>query len=266
MAEVSNSIKSVINPRRVKFFVTPHFPVNLEGGTLYNLSTDEIVINHYYTKSREEFLKRTQRGDAIYNDNSFDMKKFEERNLNDVFDDGILKYHAARRKALKIDDNAGLVKFFAQSTQVDYVRLTNALIQNLYPMVFKDLPQDFFKNKMETFLVCRELADFLQTNSITEKAGKFFEELALEAIYQTMLTDMTIIDANILLNELPKLTVLDYPVVRKIYASSIVVANNLKNVYAEQASYVGNFELGNQSRTFERLANMLEVLNPFKDD
>ena len=72
--------------------------------------------------------------------------------------------------------------------------------------------------------------------------------------------------ANMLLNELPKLTVLDYPVVRKIYASSIVVANNLKNVYAEQASYVGNFELGNQSRTFERLANMLEVLNPFKDD
>ena len=133
-------------------------------------------------------------------------------------------------------------------------------------MIIRDLSQDFFKNKMETFLVCRELAAFLQSNSITEKAGKFFEELALEAIYKTMLTDMVIIDANMLLNELPKLTVLDYPVVRKIYASSIVVANNLKNVYADQTTLFGNFQLGHQVRNFERLANMLEVLNPFKDD
>ena len=265
-AEAQGTIKSVVNPRRVKFFYTPHFSVTLEGNLAYGLEVDLVAINHYYTKSFEEFVKRRTTSPTYKNYQAVSRNVFEQYDFNDVFDDGILKYREARQNALQTGGGGSLIEKLSPSKQIDFLRLFNALLQNLYPILLKDSPQDFFRHNMETFLVCRELAVFLQNNSITEDAGKFFEELALNAIYKTMITDMTIIDATMLLNELPKLTTRNYPVVKEIYNASIVIATNLKNFYADQSSELGKFQLGIQARTFERLANMLETFNPFKHD
>ena len=63
-------------------------------------TADKIVINHYHCKSREEYERKVQRGNADYPDNRYNMKNFSHDNYNDEFDDGILKYREARRSAL----------------------------------------------------------------------------------------------------------------------------------------------------------------------
>lgn len=68
-------LKSIVNPRRIDYFADPHnahyfggFKVVNANGTQilnsasYPIDTDKIVINHFYTKSLEEFATKTVRG------------------------------------------------------------------------------------------------------------------------------------------------------------------------------------------------------------
>lgn len=63
---------------------------------------DKIIINHYYTKSREEYLKTISRGDGYHLDVQRAESSFDAVNKdhNDVFDDAIVKYRDARRDLL----------------------------------------------------------------------------------------------------------------------------------------------------------------------
>lgn len=97
-------IKTVCNPRMVKEYVSPHFPLYKLGAWSVNENGkrlrawfplgqcyDKIKINHYFCKSREEALLKWNRGLADRNQ-KYDWKKFEEHDLNDVYDDGMLDY------------------------------------------------------------------------------------------------------------------------------------------------------------------------------
>lgn len=82
-------IKSIVNPRMIKSITNPHFAIyKKKGGTAVNEnfmpiegaiieydSTDKIRINHYYSKSKEEYLAKIQRGNA---DNPKPKVYFEE--------------------------------------------------------------------------------------------------------------------------------------------------------------------------------------------
>ncbi|WP_423789892.1 glycosyltransferase family 2 protein [Liquorilactobacillus nagelii] len=98
-------IKTICNPRKVVGFVNPHYPIylprykavnenynNVVGAFSREISTNLIRINHYFTKSKEEFLKKRSRGMA---DNlSFrQMKDFEKHDKNDIFDESLRKYN-----------------------------------------------------------------------------------------------------------------------------------------------------------------------------
>lgn len=103
-------IKTICNPRLVIDYISPHYPFYKRGaysikeayGTrLYGWGANNIIyknlrINHYYTKSEEEYIAKRARGlgdrIGIYDDNHFN-----KYNKNDIKDD-IMSYYIDKLK------------------------------------------------------------------------------------------------------------------------------------------------------------------------
>lgn len=97
-------VKTIVNPRLVKQYISPHFPLYMLGAwsvdskhnrqrLWYNHDVDFSVIrcNHYFCKSKEEFIAKRSRGMADRQE-KYDMSKFNEYDLNDVEDAIMLPY------------------------------------------------------------------------------------------------------------------------------------------------------------------------------
>ncbi len=208
-------IKSIVNPRATNYFYNPHFAVGFVGfrtvnensnavEEFYNLpiTADKIVVNHYYTKSREEFLSKFNRGRSdVFA--GYSLEWFDNYNRNEVFDDGILKYRAARAENFSLESDADKIR-----------RVENVLVDILTQCSPFDAPADFFTGKLETFLTCRKLAEVFGTRI----GNKSAEEYALVWIYQTLNTDviLTYADLQLLLSELPALLSRPFPVAKKV--------------------------------------------------
>ena len=117
---VNKHIKTISNPRMVNFFPNPHYAIYFDGKFSVNengkpfagpfndeLTADKICVNHYYTKSKEEYEKKIEAGmNAGWNR---DMNLFQSHDKNDILfksldrnevsDDSIVKYQKARRDA-----------------------------------------------------------------------------------------------------------------------------------------------------------------------
>ncbi|AVH74996.1 glycosyltransferase family 92 protein [Weissella koreensis] len=117
--------KPILNPRLVMNVVTPHW-ANVIGKTIdengkriwgypYHTkiyavpaSKNKIRINHYYSKSLEEFIKKSERGYADYDGSDRmvrDMDAFHEHDQNYVTDTVINKYSDILRKELGVTKN-----------------------------------------------------------------------------------------------------------------------------------------------------------------
>lgn len=96
-------IKSIVNPRLVADFRNPHFAIYKKGYNAYNLlgevvegpfnenrSNMEIRINHYFTKSEEEFMAKRNKGLADQ-PGQRDIEEFKEFDRNEVLDDSLAK-------------------------------------------------------------------------------------------------------------------------------------------------------------------------------
>lgn len=101
---VNRHIKTVCNPRKVAGVLNPHYveykkgyhAVNTLGeymeGAMTNFSSSmPMRINHYFTKSKEEFLQKRSRGMADQN-KIRNIKDFDVHDRNDIFDDGMVKF------------------------------------------------------------------------------------------------------------------------------------------------------------------------------
>ena len=111
-------VKTVANPRTVKSINIPHFAfyfenffaVNENGNPFQGAFNEpptgaKICINHYHTKSKEEYLRKVQRGRVDTLQKTYKIENFKHAN-NEVFDDGILKYRENRVRTL-IPDGGG---------------------------------------------------------------------------------------------------------------------------------------------------------------
>lgn len=114
--EVGNAhIKTICNPRRVAFYISPHYPlyktgsysVGENGERLYVWFCDKreyrnIRINHYYTKSKEQFLGKISRGlgDRI---GEYRQDMFNRYDLNEIEDNSMLVYADALEKRMPPD-------------------------------------------------------------------------------------------------------------------------------------------------------------------
>ena len=178
----NNSFTKIIaNPRRIAFIKNPHYANYFDnyysidenakriGNQCCNSSVpvEKININHYYLKSREEYSKKKQpRGYACNNNNPYTENFFKACDRNDEFDDGILKYRDAR------------AKIYQPPKPRSAEDLIKALDRNLSPTLSEDTPQDFYADKMETFLTCRAVAAYLGV--------KIYEETAVKAIIKVL--------------------------------------------------------------------------------
>ena len=104
----NQNYKTIINPRRVFAFVYPHFPFYLKK--CYGVDTDKnmvktytkigvynkLRINHYFTKSKEEYEKKMNRGKADRSDYRT-MDDFYMHDVNDI-EDNLAKEYATNVK------------------------------------------------------------------------------------------------------------------------------------------------------------------------
>ena len=106
-------VKTIVNPRSVNHMQGPHNAMYFEGkfavredGAVVQLagiepvSSNIISINHYRTKSKEEYEIKADRGDAYYLKGYHNADDFDPNDpvTNEVYDDGILKYIEERKK------------------------------------------------------------------------------------------------------------------------------------------------------------------------
>lgn len=98
-------VKTICNPRMVKDFISPHYPlykigaysVNDSDGErqygwyCYQVAYQQIRVNHYFSKSKQEYLKKQQRGlaDRV---GKYEMSKFNVYDLNDIHDETMKVY------------------------------------------------------------------------------------------------------------------------------------------------------------------------------
>ena len=171
--------KSVSNPRRIDFVATPHtmnffkgfYTINEVGekfeSSKVQIHTEKIVVNHYYLKSREEFNLKISRGWACPGKAPYNDERFKNCDRNEIFDDGILKYQAARAEAYSIESHEQRLS-----------RVKKTLIDTLNQCHPADAPEEFFVGKLETFLTCRALAQKL--------GDDMAEEFSIIWIYWTL--------------------------------------------------------------------------------
>lgn len=97
-------IKTICNPRLVKSYISPHYPIyklgysindsdgkRLWGWFCHDVKWQNLRINHYYCKSKEQYIQKISRGfgDRV---GEYDMKQFNDYDLNDVRDESMLVY------------------------------------------------------------------------------------------------------------------------------------------------------------------------------
>ena len=92
-------IKSICNPRFVKKYISPHYPLYELGAYSISEATSERIygwfchsvryshlrINHYFCKSKEQYLQKRNRGlaDRL---GKYELRKFDSYDLNDIRD------------------------------------------------------------------------------------------------------------------------------------------------------------------------------------
>ena len=208
-------VKTIANPRCIAHILNPHFDfyvdgkytVNSDGGQiLFAINepplANKIVINHYIVKSLEEFLLKQNKGRADCNyvlENTY----FHCYDRNEVFDEGILKYRAARAE-----------NFSFESDEHRANRVINILVQTLTQPLPADDDREFFVDKLETFLTCRAVAEKFQIK-IGDRSA---EEIALAWIYRTMIKADPIKRSEIemFLKALPEILSRPFPICKEI--------------------------------------------------
>ena len=102
--EHNQNVKTIVNPRKVLASVNPHFVAYVRRYKTYSinnevissssytntLNMDKFHINHYYCKSREEYVEKCSRGLADQTRVRDDI--FNLLDKNDVVDESMLKY------------------------------------------------------------------------------------------------------------------------------------------------------------------------------
>ena len=236
-------VKTIANPRTIDFLYLPHsavyfngfYAVNENGGVVngpFNnpVTADKIVMNHYSVKSREEYARKVNRGAADHN--TYHMEYFDINNRNEEFDDSILIYRATRARNFRLPDKSRTDE-----------KLLNALMKNLAPMLLPNTPENFYSDKMETFLTCRAVSSYLKSRITNEAQANFFEETSLVAILRTLESGVNFTDLQIFLRDLPNFLHLHYPVVEELRNISLQIISQMMDIMRVNSMWKNYSEL-----------------------
>jgi len=231
-------IKTLANPRMISHIINPHFAFYFEGVFAVNengsfvqnafnepVTADKIVVNHYFTKSHEEYLQKMNRGRSdILSKRS--EENFNSHDRNEVFDDGILNYRAARAENFSFESEADKLN-----------RVTEALTDTLTAYA------DGAKFSVETALTCRAVSSYLLEKFPRDAdVWQICEEASLDAILKS-LHGMRLAEARLLIRELPKLLRLPYPAVNDLRGVSLQVISQVMDAMHLNNMWSGYVEL-----------------------
>lgn len=220
-------VKTIANPRFIRSVVNPHFAFYFEGKFAVNSAggrvpywgcepvTDKIVVNHYYRNPIE----------------------FEQSET----DEDILSYQGVR------------IESYNQPPPFEREKYYKILEELLLPAVRPNVPEEFFQGKLETFMTCRALAGILKRNSPKDNRGKFLEETALRLIDRTHSTEMNYAEIMMMLNSLPPILSLPYPIVADVQQNCVSFVRQIME----------NQRVSLQWEEFVDMGNYLELLLAF---
>ena len=285
------AVKTIADPRRVKYFCdNPHVPeyfenciaVNESGkkvATPYSLpvTAEKIVINCYVTKSREEYVQKIHRRESAKFAARNELTGFDANDRNEVFDDGILKY----RDKLRIEQipaGSDALKVLADKKKVANAKMFKALVESLMPdfakrnlreyfalpknratyfneliKFYKKAPATFFRGKAETFLTCLAVSDYLKRGYLDVQTGALFEEASLNALCKTFMASISLLDARLIIAELPRLLAMPY-----------ASAGSLLTVCLEIfPQFLETFRKQGDMKNFEEFSYIISMLKTF---
>ncbi|MRG69302.1 glycosyltransferase family 2 protein [Lactobacillus reuteri] len=113
----NNHVKTICDPQKVAGVLNPHYPEYLNGYNAVNLELKNVYgafnkpnkeasirINHYFTKSKAEFIKKRSRGMA---DSNFHrgVSDFEIHDRNEIYDDSMKRYKKELERLLQNEYN-----------------------------------------------------------------------------------------------------------------------------------------------------------------
>ncbi|MBQ3727821.1 MAG: glycosyltransferase family 92 protein [Selenomonadaceae bacterium] len=247
----NRSVKSIINPRRADYLWNPHFAIYFPPFHAVNenavpveeflnepVTADKIVVNHYFTKSVEEYGDKINRGRSdVIAERSWDI--FKAHDFNDEFDDGILKYRAARAKNFSFESNNHRIN-----------RVVNSLAQTLK----KNFSAESLEGDLETFLTCRAVAEKFQIKIDEQDA----EELALFCIYQFFNHPRTLnrFEFQLCVNALPKILTRPFPVRKEIL--QVIVEKTLPFI-CEQSKLHFDIKAFVNYKRLRRLLSLIQI-------
>ena len=281
--EIANTI---VNPRKVDYFFNVRSATYFEGIMRLNdysgkLSADseetvsnKIVVNSY---------KPVEKPKPKLADNAFDTGRFMLESFYRIklFDDGIIKYRDTRRERVSPAGNEinkeqilgvlakTLLPSFEEENAVEYFKLPENQLKYFRAIgaYYISAPDEFFQSKMETFLTCFNVALDLQKNLLDETAGKFFVDATLNAICQTLCTEITTADAGLFLRELPKIMPLPYQTVEVLLSISVGMINKMKVKLKNSSDEKKNYDIDENEmvtwRKITELDNLQKLLKIF---
>ena len=283
--EIANTI---VNPRTVDYLYNVRCAIYFDGimhvneysGKLSKDSeetvSDKIVINSYKKPVEKEKPKPT---DGVLDTSKFMLESFYRIKL---LDDGILKYRKARSDYLADNQDRILQNL---SGSFDRSRMLGVLAKSLLPAFEEDnaeeffkskenqlkyfraisefyvnAPNEFFQDKMETFLTCFNIALRLQEKFLDETAGNFFVDATLNAICQTLCTEISVADARLLIGELPKILPLSYQTVEILLSICAGVFEKLKETFQNSSDEKKNYDIDEKEMATWRKINEIGYL------
>lgn len=263
--EIGNTI---VNPRKVDFLFNARYANYFDGIFRVNEYSGKVIDGDKYTVSEKivvnSYKKPVEKKSAQDSDKRLDTGRFMLESFYRIklFDDGIVNYRNKLRENLKGD----VIETFTKN--VDDAKLLAVLAKTLLPSFEEEdaveffktpenqlkyfraigefyisAPDEFFQNKMETFATCFNVALRLQKTLLDETAGKFFVDAALNAICQTLCTEMTTADAYLLLRELPKILPLPYQTVEILLSICAGLLDKLKNQLHNASQEARNLDI-----------------------
>ncbi|MBR5914695.1 MAG: glycosyltransferase family 92 protein [Selenomonadaceae bacterium] len=296
--EIANTI---VNPRKVDYLFNARYATYFDGVFRVNdysgkvnedsdeTVSDKIIVNSYKKIIEKEKSKPT--------DSSLDATKsmLESFYRIKLFDDSILKYRKARNDHFLRNYDEMSKKL---SGNIDESKLLNVLAKTLLPN-FKDYnaieffkskenqlryfraisefyvsaPNEFFQNKMETFLTCFNVSLHLKETILDEIAGRFFVDATLNAICQTLCTEISTSDARLFIRELPKILPLPYQTVEILLSICAGMLDKMKDTLKNSSEEKKNYDIDeNEMATWrkfteiEYLQKLLKFLNVPKNN
>ena len=203
--------KMIVNPRRIRAMNNPHFASFLpeaystdEFGNIFDVMipisgrVENVQVNHYMTKSKEEYIRKRARGRADSLDKHLEGE-FELYDQNQIVDTGLRdKWHAMQRNSnmLRVQN--------ANSSKHDERLILGNILQMLEPILSDDMSEENYRGQIEKFTTCFGLVRKCEIISETEK--DFLENVSLRAIdFSIRVGDFRTYNIFLLMHLMPEL-------------------------------------------------------------